>query len=109
MWAENAGVGVNQCAADTMGIWKDMCGLTTQQMENEVTEPVWEIAQSLSIVNKQVPRAKQWDLLIDHCTTWISDLEFPRLPWKQYIAGKTNLHGQKHEAALDEFVEVGLG
>jgi hypothetical protein len=30
VWAENAGVGVSLWAAETMGIWQDKGGLTTQ-------------------------------------------------------------------------------
>jgi len=32
-----------------------------------------------------------------------------RLLWRRYIADKTNLNGQKHQAALVEYMEVGLG
>jgi hypothetical protein len=40
IWAENAGVGVSQWAAETMGIWQDKGGLTTQQMDNKVRERI---------------------------------------------------------------------
>jgi len=40
--AENAGVGVRQQAAETMGIWQDQGGLTTQQIDNKVRECVCE-------------------------------------------------------------------
>jgi len=52
-----------------MGIWQDKGGLTTQQIDNKVRERVWEIAQSMSIINKQGPSPEQWDLLIDRCVT----------------------------------------
>jgi hypothetical protein len=52
VWAENAGVGVSHWAVETMEIWQDMGGLTTQQIDNKVRERVWEIAQSMSIINK---------------------------------------------------------
>jgi hypothetical protein len=108
VWAENAGVGVSQWAAETMGIWQDKGGLTTQRMDNKVRERVWEIAQSMSIINKQGAGPEQWDLLIDRCVTRISELESKRPLWKRYMADKTNLDGQKLKAALDEFAEVGL-
>jgi hypothetical protein len=108
VWAENAGVGVSQWAAETMGIWQDKGGLTTQRMDNKVRERVWEIAQSMSIINKQGAGPEQWDLLIDRCVTRISELESKRPLWKRYMADKTNLDGQKLMAALDEFAEVGL-
>jgi len=53
VWAENAGVGVSQWLAETMGIWQDEGGLTTQRIDNKVRECVWEITQSMSIINKQ--------------------------------------------------------
>jgi len=53
VWAENACVGVSQWAAKTMGIWQDKGGLTTQWMDNKMRERVWEIALSMSIINKQ--------------------------------------------------------
>jgi hypothetical protein len=42
--AENAGVAVSQWAAETMVIWQDKSGLTTQEMDSRVRESVWEIA-----------------------------------------------------------------
>jgi len=108
VWAENAGVGVSQWAAETMGIWQDKGGLTTQWMNNKVRERVWEIAHSMSIINKQGSSPEQWDLLIDRRVTRISELESKRPLWKRYIADRTNLNGQKVNAALDEFAEVGL-
>jgi len=105
--AGNAGVGVSPWAAETMGIWQDKGGLTTQWMDNKVRERVWEIAQSMSIINKQHSGPEQWDLLIDHCVIWISALESKRPHWKRYMADQTNLDCQKPKAALDEFVEVG--
>jgi hypothetical protein len=53
IWAKNAGVGVSQWAAQTMGIWQDNGGIITQWIDNQVREHVWEIAQSKSIMNKQ--------------------------------------------------------
>jgi len=38
--AENAGVGVSQWAAETVGIWQDKGGLTTQQIDNKVREHI---------------------------------------------------------------------
>jgi hypothetical protein len=94
VWAENAGVGVSQWAAETMGIWQDKGGLTTQWIDNKVREHVWEIAQSMRIINNQGTSPEKRDLLIDRCVTRISDLEYKRLLWKQYMADKTNLNGQ---------------
>jgi len=108
VWAENAGVGVSQWAAETMGIWQDKGGLTTQRIDNKVRERVWEIAQSMNIINKQGAGPEQWDLLIDRCVTQITEPESKRPLWKQYMADKTNLDGQKLKAGLDEFTEVGL-
>jgi len=53
VWAENAGDGVSQWAAETMGIWQDKGGLTTQRMDDRVRECIWEIAQSMRIINRQ--------------------------------------------------------
>jgi len=108
VWAENPGVGVRQRAAETMGIWQDMGGLTTQWIDNTVRERIWEIAQSKSIINKQGAGLSRWDLLIDCCVTPNCDLVSKRPLWKWYMADKTNLDGQKLKAALDVFVEVGL-
>jgi len=66
---ENAGVGVSQWAAETMGIWEDKGGLTTQRIDNKVRQRVWEIVQSMSIINKQGAGHEQWDLLIDRWVT----------------------------------------
>jgi hypothetical protein len=52
-WATNAGVGVSQWTAETMGIWQDMGALTTQWIDNKVMERIWEIAKSMRIINKQ--------------------------------------------------------
>jgi hypothetical protein len=60
----------------------------------------------MSIINKQGGGPEQWNLLIDGCITWISDLESDRLLWKWYIADKTNLESQRLQGALDEFAEV---
>jgi hypothetical protein len=73
-----------------------------------VRERVWEIAQSMSIINKQGAGPERWDLLIDHCVTEISELESKWPLWERYMAGKPNLDGQKLKAALDECAEVGL-
>ena len=78
VWAENPSVGVSQWAAETMGISQDEGGLTTQQIDNKVRMHVWEIAQSMSIVNKQGAGPEEWDLLMDRCVTGISDLESKR-------------------------------
>jgi len=90
-----------------MRIWQDKGGLTTQWIDNKVRERMWEIAQSMSIINKQGAGPEQWDLLIDRCVTGISELESKRLLGKWYMADKTDLDGQKLKAALDEFAEVG--
>jgi len=108
VWAESTGVGVSQWAAETMGIWQDMGGLTTQQIDNKVRERIWEIAPSMSIINKKGAGPKQCDVLIDCCITRISDLASERPLWTWYMADKTTLDGQKLKAVLDEFVEVGI-
>jgi hypothetical protein len=71
-WAKNAGVGINQWAAETMRIWQDECVMTTQRIDNKVRERIWEIARSMSIVNNQGAGPDQWDLLMDCCVTRIS-------------------------------------
>ena len=106
--AENTGVGISQWAEETMGIWQDNGGLTTQQIDNELRERVWEIAQSMSIINKQGASPEQWDLLLNRWVTRISELESPRPLWKWYMADKTNIDVQKLMAALDEFAQVSL-
>jgi len=73
VWAENAGVGVSQWAAETIGISQDMGGLTTQRIDNTVSQRIWEVAQSMRFINKQGTGPEQWDLLIDHRITPISD------------------------------------
>jgi len=108
VWAENEGGEVSQWAAETMAIWQDRGGSTTQWMDNNVMERVWEIAQAMSIINKQSASPEQWNLIIDLCFTQISDLVSERLLGKRYIAYKTNLDGQRLKAARDEFAEVGL-
>jgi len=108
VWAENTGVGVSQWAAETIGIWQNKCGLTTQRIDNKVREHVWEIAQSMSIINKQGASPEQWDILIDRCVTRISDLVSKRPLWNRYMADKTNIDGVIVKAALDELPEVGL-
>jgi hypothetical protein len=84
-----------------MGIWQDEGGCTIRRIHKKVWERVWAIAQSMSIINKQGTRPKQWDILIDPCVTRISDLESNRLLWKWYMADKTNLHALKRKAAVD--------
>jgi len=108
VWVDNRGAGVSQWAAETMGIWEDKGGLTTQWMDNKVRERVLEIAQSMNIINMQGAGPRQWDLLIDHCITRIRDLASKRPLWKWYTADKTNINCQKLKAALDECTEGGL-
>jgi len=74
VWAENPGVGFSQWAAETMGIWQDKGGLTTQWIDNKVRECIWEIAQSMSIIHKQGAGPDQCDLLINRWVTRISEL-----------------------------------
>jgi hypothetical protein len=69
VWAENACVGVSQLAAETMAIWHDKSGLTTQWIENKVRECVWEIALYMGIINKHSASPEQWDFRIDRCVT----------------------------------------
>jgi hypothetical protein len=40
VWAENASVGVSQRAAETMGNWQDMGGMTTQWIDNRLRDCV---------------------------------------------------------------------
>jgi len=108
VWAENAGVGASNWVAKTMRIWQDKGGLSTQQIDNKLRERVWEISQSMSMINKQGAGPEQSDVQIDRCVTRISDLQSKRPLWKRYMADKTNLNGQKLNAALYEFAEVGL-
>ena len=91
-----------------MGIWHNMGGLQTQWIDNKVRERIWEIAQSMSIINKQGAGPEQWDLLIDCWLTRMSDLVSKQPICKRYLAENTNLDGQKLMAALDQFAEVGL-
>jgi hypothetical protein len=108
VWAKNAGVGVSQWAAETMGIWQDEGGLTKQRIDNKGRECVWEIGQSISSINKQGSDTEQWDHLIDRCITQISDLVSNWPLMKRYMADKTNLDGEKLKGALGEFAEIGL-
>jgi len=108
IWAENAGDGVRQLAAETMGIEQAMGGLMTQWKNNKVRERVEETAQSMSIGNKQGAGREPWDLPINCCLTRHSDLASKRPLWGLHMADKTNVDGQKHKAALDQFVEVGV-
>jgi len=52
LWAENSGVGVSKWPAETMGIWQEKWGLTTQWMDNQVRECIWKIILSIIISNK---------------------------------------------------------
>jgi len=70
--AENASVGVSELAADSLGNWQNMRGLTTQWIEDTVREHVCEIAQDLSIINNHGTSPEHWSLLIDRCLTQIS-------------------------------------
>ena len=108
VWAENAGVGVSQWAAKTMGIGQEKSGLTTQQINIKVRERVREIAQSMSIINKQGARPERWDLQFDRCVTRTSDLTTTRPLWNRYMADTTNLDVQKLKPALTKFTVVGL-
>jgi len=91
-----------------MEIWQNKGCLTTQWKDNNVTEHVWEIAQSMSITNRQGAGPEHWDLLIDCCVTSISDLLSNRPLSTQSLADKSNLDGQKLKAALDKLADVGL-
>jgi len=51
--AKNCGFGVSQWAAETIGIRQEKGGLRIQRIDNKVIERIWEIAQSMSIMNKQ--------------------------------------------------------
>jgi len=106
--ADNTSVGVRQWAVETMAIWQEKGGLTTQWKDNIVREHVWVLAQSMNIRNKRCAGCEKRDLLIDHCITTISDLEFTRPLWKLNMADKTILSGQKLEAVLVMSTEVGL-
>jgi hypothetical protein len=53
VWAENAHVGVSQCAAETMGIWQDKGGLTTKLIQINVRECVLVIAKLMSNINNE--------------------------------------------------------
>jgi hypothetical protein len=50
---QNAGVGGSEWAADTMEVSQIQGGLTRKWKDNHVRECVWEIAQSMSIINMQ--------------------------------------------------------
>jgi len=108
VWAMIASVGVSQLAAETMGIWQEKGGMTTQQKHNKVRERIYVIAESMSTSSKWGACPKQWDLLTECSITSIRVLVANRLLWKRYIADNTNLDGQRHKAALDEFPEVGF-
>jgi len=74
VWAKNVSVGVSQWLAETIEMWQDKGGLTTQRIDNKVRERTLEIPKFMSIINKQGTGPKQWPLLISRCVTWISDL-----------------------------------
>jgi len=93
VWAEHAGVGVSQWAAETMGIWQEKGGLTTLWIDRKVREHMWVIAQSMSIINKQGAHPERWDLLIDRCVTRINTLASSRPLRKWYVVEKSNLDG----------------
>jgi hypothetical protein len=52
IWAKNARVKVSHLARETLGIWQDKGGWTTQQIDNKVRERIWEITQSMKIISK---------------------------------------------------------
>jgi len=108
VWAGNAGVGVSQWAAETMGICQEKGDWTTQWKDNKVRQCIWEIAQSMSISNTQGVGLKHWDLLINCCATWISHLAAERPHWKRYMADKTMLRGEKLKAAQDELRRLAI-
>jgi hypothetical protein len=107
VWDENADVGDSQWAAETMGIWQDKGGLTTQWIDKTVTEHIREIAHSMRIINTQGTGPEQCHLLIHRCITEISGLESERPLSKMCMAVTTNLDGPKLKAALDDIAEVG--
>jgi len=76
-----------------MGNWQEKGGVTIQWKDNKVWEHIWEIAQSMTISNKQGTGPEQWDLLIHHSNTLISDLASGRPLWNSYMADKTFLNG----------------
>jgi len=106
--AENAGVGDSRWAPETIRTGQDTGGLTTRQIYNKVRECVWEIAQSMSSINKEGAGPELWDVLIDRWVTGICDLDSKRPLCTRYMADKTNLAGQIIKAAPDELAEVGL-
>jgi len=71
-----------------------------QWIDNKVRECIWEIAQYMSIGHKLSTRPKQWDLLIDHGVTQISDLVSKWLLWEWYMVGKTILDGRSLQGSL---------
>jgi hypothetical protein len=103
-WAENAGLGVSQWTAETVGIWLDPGVLTAQRIGNTQREHIWENTWARSIIKKQGSGPKQWNLLINCCLTRISDLESKRLLCKVYMADTTNLNDQEMKATLYESV-----
>jgi len=73
-----------------------------------VREHIWEIAQSMSIINKRRTLPEQCDLLRDCCVTRSSALASPSVLWEQYMAVKTNLNSENSNAAQNEGVDGGL-
>jgi hypothetical protein len=53
VWPKNASVGVSQWAAETIRIWQDIGGFTLQWIDNKVRERIWEVALTMSIINRQ--------------------------------------------------------
>jgi len=59
----------------------DEGSLTTQRIDTDVRECVWEIAQPMSVVKKQGPGPVKFDPLIDCCIAQISVPASNRLLW----------------------------
>lgn len=93
IWAKNPCVRVSQWAAETIAIWQDEGGLTIQLIDIKVNNSVWEISQSMYLINMQSAGPEQWDLAIDCCGGRISDLLSKRPLWKWHMGDKTNLNG----------------
>lgn len=108
VWAETAGIGVSQLGAEAMRIWQEKSDLTTQQIKDNVRERIFDITQSMSIINKQGPGSAEWDLLINHFITQICNLATVLPLWILYMPPETDLDGQKLRPLLDEFTAVGF-
>ena len=63
-------------------IWQDKGSLTTEWIDNKVRECIWVLVQSMRIINKQGTQPAQWDTLINHQVTRLSDLESEPPLWK---------------------------